>query len=73
MFFSPFSKSAFSRHDNVRASSTLFILLDENVRLPTAFSATHQYSSLYSATTRHLYWRMPRQGAALQLTGDYLQ
>jgi len=32
-FFSRFSKSAFSRHDNVRASLTLFIWLNENVRL----------------------------------------
>jgi len=54
MFFSPFSKSAFSRHDNVRASSTLFIWLDENVRLPTAFSTTHQYTPLCSACTSHL-------------------
>ena len=30
-FFSRSSKSAFSRHDNVRASSTLFIWLNENV------------------------------------------
>ena len=29
--FSRSSKSAFSRHDNVRASSTLFIWLNENV------------------------------------------
>ena len=35
-----FSKSAFSRHDNVRASSTLFIWLNENVRIiaPIMFS-----------------------------------
>ena len=32
-FFSRSSKSAFSRHDNVRPSSTLFIWLDENVHL----------------------------------------
>jgi len=32
MFFSRSSKSAFSRHGNVRASSTLFIWLNENVR-----------------------------------------
>ena len=32
-FFSRSSKSAFSRHDNVRASSTLFIWLNENVGL----------------------------------------
>ena len=32
-FFSRFSKSAFSRHDNVRASSTLFVWLNENVRV----------------------------------------
>ena len=32
-FFSRFSKSAFSLHDNVRPSSTLFIWLDENVHL----------------------------------------
>ena len=31
-FFSRSSKSAFSRHDNVQASSTLFIWLNENVR-----------------------------------------
>ena len=31
MFFFRSSKSAFSRHDNVRASSTLFIWLNENV------------------------------------------
>ena len=30
-FFSRSSKSAFSRYDNVRASSTLFIWLNENV------------------------------------------
>jgi len=30
MFFSRSSKSAFSRHGNVRASSTLFIWLNEN-------------------------------------------
>ena len=30
-FFSRSSKSAFSRHDNVRASSTLLIWLNENV------------------------------------------
>ena len=30
-FFSRSSKSAFSRHDSVRASSTLFIWLNENV------------------------------------------
>ena len=30
-FFSRSSKSAFSRHDNVQASSTLFIWLNENV------------------------------------------
>ncbi|EFC67782.1 hypothetical protein HMPREF0670_02429 [Prevotella sp. oral taxon 317 str. F0108] len=30
-FFFRSSKSAFSRHDNVRASSTLFIWLNENV------------------------------------------
>ena len=35
-----FLKSAFSRHDNVRASSTLFIWLNENVPLtaPNGFS-----------------------------------
>ena len=32
-FFSRSSKSAFSRHDNVRASSALFIWLNENVHL----------------------------------------
>ena len=32
-FFSRSSKSAFSRHDNVRASSTLSIWLSENVRI----------------------------------------
>ena len=32
-FFSRSSKSAFSRHDNVRANSTLFIWLNENVRV----------------------------------------
>ena len=32
LFFSRPSKSAFSRHGNVRASSTLFIWLNENVR-----------------------------------------
>ena len=32
-FFSCSLKSAFSRHDNVRASSTLFIWLNENVPL----------------------------------------
>ena len=39
-FFSRSSKSAFSRHDNVRASSTLFIWLNENVRIiaPIMFS-----------------------------------
>ena len=31
LFFSRSSKSAFSRHDNVWASSTLFIWLNENV------------------------------------------
>jgi len=31
-FFSRSSKSAFSRHDNVRASSTLLIWLNENVQ-----------------------------------------
>ena len=31
MFFFRSSKSAFSRHDNVRASSALFIWLNENV------------------------------------------
>ena len=31
LFFSRSSKSAFSRHDNVRTSSTLFIWLNENV------------------------------------------
>jgi len=31
-FFSRSSKSAFPRHDNVRASSTLLIWLNENVR-----------------------------------------
>ena len=31
-FFPRSSKSAFSRHDNVRASSTLFIWLNKNVR-----------------------------------------
>jgi len=30
-FFSRSSKSAFSHHDNVRANSTLFIWLSENV------------------------------------------
>jgi len=30
-FFSRSSKSAFSRHDNVRASSALFVWLNENV------------------------------------------
>ena len=40
LFFSRYSKSAFSRHDNVRASSTLFIWLNENVRIiaPILFS-----------------------------------
>ena len=40
LFFSRYSKSAFSRHDNVRASSTLFIWLNENVRIiaPIMFS-----------------------------------
>ena len=32
-FFSRSSKSAFSRHDNVRTSSTLFVRLNENVRI----------------------------------------
>ena len=32
-FFAHSSKSAFSRHDNVRTSSTLFIWLNENVRV----------------------------------------
>ena len=32
-FFSRSSKSAFSRHDNVRASSALFVWLNENVLL----------------------------------------
>ena len=32
-FFSRSSKSAFSRHDNVRTSATLFIWLNENVRV----------------------------------------
>ena len=32
-FFSRSSKSAFSRHDNVRTSSTLFIWINENVLL----------------------------------------
>jgi len=32
-FFSRSSKSAFSRHDNVRTSSTLFVRLIENVRI----------------------------------------
>ena len=32
-FFSRFSKSAFTRHDNARASSTLFIWINENVRV----------------------------------------
>ena len=32
-FFFRSSKSAFSRHDNVRASSTLFIWLNENVEI----------------------------------------
>gem|GEM_PF-2362041 len=54
MFFSRSSKSAFSRHDSVRASSTLFIWLNENVSLPTAFSTTHQYNPLCSACTSHL-------------------
>ncbi len=31
LFFSRSSKSAFSHHDDVRASSTLFIWLNENV------------------------------------------
>lgn len=44
-----------------------------SLRLPSAFSATHLYKALCSGATRHMYWRMPRQGAALQLTGDYLQ
>ena len=38
-FFSRSSKSAFSRHDNVRASSTLFIWLNENVRITIAEKA----------------------------------
>ena len=32
-FFSRFSKSAFSRHDNVRTSSTLFVWINGNVRV----------------------------------------
>ena len=37
LFFSRPSKSAFSRHGNVRASSTLFVWLNENVRKPHFF------------------------------------
>ena len=35
------SKSVFSRHDNVRASSTLFIWLNENVRSPCTRGGLH--------------------------------
>lgn len=41
------SKSAFSRHDNVRASSTLFIWLNENVVLITKHC---QYGAPYKLT-----------------------
>ena len=52
-FFSRSSKSAFSRHDNVRASSALFIWLNENVLYRVAYLAfsSGRGSFLASITT----------------------
>ena len=53
-FFFRSSKSAFSRHDNVRASSTLFIWLNENVLFRFSKSAFCLSTSLKAPC-----WRFP--------------
>ena len=47
-FFSRFSKSAFSRHDNVRASSTLFTWLNENVHFIKTHTQLNCFATYYS-------------------------
>ena len=49
------SKSAFSRHDNVRASSTLFIWLNENVVLRSSKSAFSRHDNVRASSTLFIW------------------
>ena len=54
-FFSRSLKSAFSRHDNVRASSTLFIWLNENVLLRFSKSAFSRHDNVRASSTLFIW------------------
>ena len=51
LFFSRPSKSAFSRHGNVRASSTLFVWLNENVLFSFLKSAFSRHGNVRASST----------------------
>ena len=49
------SKSAFSRHDDVRASSTLFIWLNENVLFRSSKSAFSRHDNVRASSTLFIW------------------
>ena len=49
------SKGAFSRHDNVRASSTLFIWLNENVLFRSSKSAFSRHDDVLASSTSFIW------------------
>ncbi len=54
-FFSRSSKSAFSRHGNVRASSTLFIWVNENVLSRSSKSAFARHDNVRASSTLFIW------------------